>query len=46
MHYFDKLETIIALSGMMFVAFAHERISSCGGYIAMAFIRDDIDKLH
>jgi hypothetical protein len=46
MHYFHKLETVTALSGMMFIAFAHERISSCGGYIATTFIMDDIDKLH
>jgi hypothetical protein len=46
MHYFYKLEIVIALSGMMFIAFAHKGISSCGGYMATTFIIDDIDKLH
>jgi hypothetical protein len=46
MHYFHILEIVIALSGMMFKAFAHEGILSCGGYIATTFIMDDIDKLH
>jgi len=45
MHYFDRLKIVIALSGMMFIVFAHEGISSWG-YIAKAFIRDDVDNFH